>query len=151
MIPVSRISTTGLWSSNDGGSLWITQCSVSSLISSPLSMVSPSTLNRRPRVCSPTGTLIPEPVAVTSMSLQSPSLAASIRQRTSSFPRCCATSIIQVFPLFSTCRASLMHGRFPSSNTTSTTGPMTCTIRPLFIPVFTSFSVSGLWHLHKPQ
>ena len=35
---------------------------------------------------------MPDPVAVTSISLCRPSLAASIRQRTSLLPRCCATS-----------------------------------------------------------
>ena len=68
LIPVSRISTTGLWSSNDGGSLWITH-SGESLIASPSSIVSPSTLKSLPSVFSPTGTLMPAPVAVTSMSL----------------------------------------------------------------------------------
>ena len=53
--PVSSISTTGLWSSNVGGSRWIHQCSPFSRLSFP-SNVSPSTLNSRPNVCSPTGT-----------------------------------------------------------------------------------------------
>ena len=136
MIPVSRISATGLCSSNDGGSLWMTHFSPS-FNGSPLSIVSPRTLKRRPSVCSPTGTLIPEPVAVTSISLQSPSLEASIMQRTVLFPRCWETSITQRFPSLSTSRASLMHGSStPSSNSTSTTGPKTCTIFPLFIICF---------------
>ena len=67
LIPVSRISTAGFCSSNEGGSRWMTQCSSPSR-ESPPSTVSPRTLNRRPSVLSPTGTLIPLPVAVTSLS-----------------------------------------------------------------------------------
>ena len=139
LIPVSRISTTGLCSSNVGGFLWISQCSSSSR-DSPPSIVSPRTLKRRPSVLSPTGTLIPAPVAVTSMSRQRPSLAESMIQRTVSFPICCDTSITLFFPLFSTASASLIAGSSPFSKITSTTGPMTCTIFPLFI-VITSFFV----------
>src|SRR5699024_6631736 len=115
-----------------------------SSIDAPSSIVSPSTLNSLPSVFSPTGTWIPAPVAVTSISLWSPSLAESIRQRTSLFPRCWATSIMHFFPLLSTCSASLIKGRSPSSNTTSTTGPMTCMILPLFIIITVlTFSEKG--------
>ena len=46
----------------------------------PSSTVSPSTLNKRPSVLSPTGTLMPLPVAMTSLSRCKPSLALSIMQ-----------------------------------------------------------------------
>ena len=105
LMPVSSISTTGLWSAKLGGSLWMTHFSSPSRLSPP-SKVSPSTLNRRPSVFSPTGTAIPFPVATTSISLHSPSLAASIMQRTTSPPICCATSMTQRFPLFITVSAS---------------------------------------------
>ena len=68
LIPVSNISTTGLWSSNLGGSRWLAHFSSDST-GSPLSIASPSTLNIRPNVCFPTGTLIGPPVAVTSIPL----------------------------------------------------------------------------------
>ena len=62
------------------------------------SRVSPRTLKSRPRVFSPTGTDIPLPVAITSISLQRPSLAASIMQRTTLLPVCCETSITFFLP-----------------------------------------------------
>ena len=67
LIPVSRTSTTGLCSSKDGGSLWIHQFSFDST-GFPSSIASPRTLNSRPSVAFPTGTVIPAPVAVTSIS-----------------------------------------------------------------------------------
>ena len=145
MIPVSNTSTAGLCSSKEGAFLWITQCSLSLAIGSPLSIVSPNTLNRRPRVCSPTGTLIPAPVAVTSISLHSPSLEASMIQRAILFPMCCATSMTQRFPPLSTSSASLIYGSSSLLlNSTSTTGPITCTIFPFVIALITSFSVHSL-------
>ena len=53
------------------------QCSSFSRLTPP-SMVSPNTLKSLPSVASPTGTFMPEPVAVTSMSLLSPSEAVSM-------------------------------------------------------------------------
>ncbi len=102
-------------------------------------MVSPSTLNKRPSVLSPTGTLIPAPVAITSISRCKPSLDANIIHLTVLFPICCATSITHRLPLLSTSRASLMYGRSLFSNSTSITGPMTCTILPLFIVILLSY------------
>ena len=132
MIPVSRISSAGFCSSNVGGSLWISHFSSVSGCSPP-SIASPNTLKRRPRVFSPTGVLMPLPVAVTSMSLQRPSLEASIIQRTVSLPICCATSITHFLSPLLTSSASLIAGRFSSSNATSTTGPITCIIFPLLL------------------
>ena len=128
MIPVSRISSAGFCSSNVGGSLWISHFSLASGCSLP-SIASPNTL----RVFSPTGVLMPLPVAVTSMSLQRPSLEASIIQRTVSLPICCATSITHFLSPLLTSSASLIAGRFSSSNATSTTGPITCIIFPLLL------------------
>ena len=132
LIPVSRISTAGFCSSNVGGSLWITIFGAS-LIGSPSSIVSPSTLKRRPNVFSPTGTLIPLPSAVTSISLWRPSLAASIIHLTTWLPICCATSITHFLSPFCTSRASLIAGNSWFSNSTSTTGPRTWIIFPVFI------------------
>ena len=76
---------------------------------------------------------MPLPVAVTSMSLQRPSLEASIIQRTVSLPICCATSITHFLSPLLTSSASLIAGRFSSSNATSTTGPITCIVCPLLL------------------
>ena len=94
-------------------------------------MVSPSTLNRRPRFFSPTGTSIPVPSEITGISFCKPSLAESMIQRTISSPICCCTSMIAFSPWLSTCSAVLIFGRGRSSNATSTTGPMTWTIFPI--------------------
>ena len=96
------------------------------------SMASPRTLNIRPRTPSPTGTEMGAPVAVTHMPRPRPSLGESMMQRTVSPPTCWATSITWRLPSSSTSRASLSSGRSPSGKATSTTGPMTCTMVPLF-------------------
>ena len=75
----------------------MTQCSVSARFGPP-SRVSPVTLNNLPRVSVPTGTLIPDPVGTTSISLDKPSLAASMMHLTVLFPMCCAASIMHFFP-----------------------------------------------------
>ena len=78
-------------------------------------------------------------------------LEASMMQRATLFPTCCATSMTQRFPPLSTSSASLINGRSSLlSNSTSTTGPMTCTILPFVIVFYlTSFSVH--WHRRSPQ
>ena len=147
LIPVSNTSTAGLCSSKLGAFLWITHSSLS-LIGSPLSIVSPSTLNRRPRVFSPTGTLIPAPVAVTSIPFCRPSLEASMIQRAMLLPTCWATSMTQRFPPLSTSRASLINGSSSLLlNSTSTTGPMTCTILPFVILLLPTFFFIISWLL----
>ena len=110
----------------------MTHCSSPSTCSFP-SIFCPSTLNILPSVCLPTGTVIPAPVAVTSISLDSPSLDASRIQRTMLFPICWAASMTSFLPSSSTVSASLISGRYPPSNSTSTTGPKTCTIFPFSI------------------
>ena len=131
-MPVSSISTAGLCSSNLGGSLCIVQCSSFSRLAPP-SIVSPNTLKSLPSVASPTGTLIPSPVATTSMSLLSPSEAVSMIHLTMFPPWCEETSIRHFLPWLSTYRASLIFGTSSSGNRTSTTGPITCIILPFFI------------------
>ena len=76
-------------------------------------------------------------VAVTSISFAKPSVEDRQIQRTTPFPMCWATSITQVFPPFSTVSASFIIGSFPG-NSTSITGPMTCTIFPFSISSFLS-------------
>ena len=113
-----------------------------------LPIVSPSTLNRRPRVFSPTGTLIPAPVAVTSIPFCRPSLEASMIQRAMLLPTCWATSMTQRFPPLSTSRASLINGSSSLLlNSTSTTGPMTCTILPFVILLLPTFFFIISWLL----
>ena len=133
LMPVSKISTSDDWSAKLGGVRWISQCVSFSRWSSMSSIVSPVTLNRRPSVFSPTGTEMEPPVAVTGISFARPSDEESMMQRTVELPMCCATSMVRVLPPDSTVSASLIFGSSPVSNATSTTGPMTCTIFPLFI------------------
>src|SRR5437899_3094347 len=52
--------------------------------------------------------------------------------RTVDSPRCCATSSTRRLPPFCVSSAFRMAGRCPS-NCTSTTAPMTCVIRPLWL------------------
>ena len=58
----------------------------------PLSIGSPSRLKIRPRVASPTGTVIGPPVSITSSPRCRPSVASIATARTRSSPRCCCTS-----------------------------------------------------------
>ena len=146
LMPVSRISTTGLWSAKPGGSRWMHHFSPSGSCSPP-SIISPVTLKSRPRVRSPTGTWMPPPSAVTSISRHSPSLGEIMMQRTMLPPICWATSITHFCSPFCTVSASLMKGSWPSGNKTSTTGPCTSVIIP-FIMMFSSFSV--LWRRPLP-
>src|SRR5207244_974728 len=66
LMPVSKISRVGVRSSTSGAGRWIGQRSSTS-IGSPWSIVSPSRLKIRPRVCFPTGTVIGPPVSRTSV------------------------------------------------------------------------------------
>ncbi len=91
LIPVSRISWVGVRSEAFGAGRWIGQRSPSP-ISSPLSIGSPSRLKMRPRVASPTGTVIGPPVSVTVAPRWMPSVASIATARTRSSPRCCCTS-----------------------------------------------------------
>ena len=101
----------------------------------------PSTLNIRPRVFSPTGTLMGEPVATASMPLFSPSVVPMAIHLTVSSPRCCATSTTSSPPsLRGILIASLISGSLPSVNLMSRTALMICVIFPeqLLLLVFIS-------------
>src|SRR4029453_18494856 len=63
LIPVSKISISGESARKLGGSRWIGQRSTSAGGGSPLSIGSPMTFQRRPRVGCPTGTVIGCPVS----------------------------------------------------------------------------------------
>ena len=74
-------------------------------------MTSPNTLNIRPRVASPTGTVIVVPGAQTSIPRARPSLPANMIHRTVSCPTCWDTSMVRVPWPTETVRASRILGR----------------------------------------
>src|SRR5690606_1324024 len=84
---------------------------------------------------SPTGTVIGEPVSMTSVPRTRPSVGAMATARTFESPRCCATSAITflVSPatVNSISTALRISGRPSGGNSMSTTGPATFTMRPL--------------------
>src|SRR3989338_10606081 len=96
-----------------------------------LSMVSPNTLNKRPKLPCPTGTDIGAPVFSTSAPRTNPSVDVMATVRTSDPPKCCSTSsTTSVRSLFYTFNTVYTGGTSPSENTTSTTGPIICVIIP---------------------
>src|ERR1700728_4674388 len=96
------------------------------------SIGSPVTLMMRPSVPAPTGTMIGLPVSVTSWPRTRPSVVSIAIVRTVDSPRCCATSSTRRLPPFLVSMAFRMAGRCPS-NCTSTTAPMTCVMRPVWL------------------
>src|SRR6478736_8180584 len=96
------------------------------------SIGSPITLMMRPRVPAPTGTMIGEPVSVTSPPRTSPSVVSMAMVRTVDSPRCWATSSTRRLPLLVVSMALRIAGRWPS-NCTSTTAPMTWVMRPVWL------------------
>src|SRR5580698_2298097 len=96
------------------------------------SMVSPMTLNIRPSVASPTGTWIGAPVARTASPRRTPSVVSMAMVRTVLLPRLCCTSSTSRLPSSrSISSASRISGRRSPLNSTSTTGPITCTTAPV--------------------
>src|SRR6266550_3247838 len=104
----------------------------SDLIGPASSTGSPITFMMRPSVPAPTGTMIGLPVSPTSWPRTRPSAVSMAMVRTVDSPRCCATSSTRRLPPFCVSSAFRMAGRCPS-NCTSTTAPMTCVIRPLWL------------------
>src|SRR5580698_1062443 len=96
------------------------------------SIGSPMTLMMRPSVPAPTGTMIGLPVSLTSWPRTRPSVVSIAIVRTVDSPRCCATSSTRRLPPFLVSIAFRMAGRCPS-NCTSTTAPMTCVMRPVWL------------------
>src|SRR4051794_34117473 len=86
----------------------------------------------RPSVPAPTGTMIGDPVSVTSPPRTRPSVVSMAMVRTVDSPRCCATSSTRRLPLLVVSMALRMAGRCPS-NCTSTTAPITCVMRPVWL------------------
>lgn len=133
MIPVSKISVSVRLLLK--GRSWSVdrQMRFHLRLHSLLSMASPRTLKIRPRVFSPTGTLIGAPVATASMPRTSPSVLPMAMQRTVSSPRCCATSAVNVVPSCVLMRiASLIFGSLPWLNLISRTALMICVTLPTF-------------------
>src|SRR6201993_4732390 len=107
---------------------------------------SPSASNTWPLTPSPTGTEIEAPVSITSTPRTSPSVGCIEMVRTRLSPRCCATSSVNVFAsdanVTSACRALNSSGTEPRGNSTSTTGPVTRTTRPLVSVLLEFFDFS---------
>ena len=106
-----------------------------------MSMGFPRTLNIRPSVFSPTGTLIGAPVAIASIPLTRPSVEPMAIHLTVSSPRCCATSTTSSPPSFKgILMASLISGSLPPVNLMSRTALIICVIFPeqVSLPVFIS-------------
>src|SRR4051812_17801287 len=93
---------------------------------------SPITFMMRPSVPAPTGTMIGLPVSPTSWPRTRPSAVSMAMVRTVDSPRCCATSSTRRLPPFCVSSAFKIAGRCPS-NCTSTTAPMTCVMRPVWL------------------
>src|ERR671916_3112972 len=92
-------------------------------------------LNTCPLTWSPTGTEIADPVSVTGAPRTRPSAGCMAIARTVLSPRCCAISSVIVLrsasKSTSTVSALKSCGTWPRGNSTSTTGPVTCTTRPM--------------------
>ena len=128
--PVSKISISVVWSSKDGGSRWIGRVWVA-LTGPLLSIAWPSTSNTRPRVASPTGTVIAAPVSRTSVPRARPSVVVIATARTQLLPRCCWTSHTSgSWPSRMISTALKMDGSLPAGNSMSTTGPVIWITRP---------------------
>src|SRR6195952_2303488 len=104
----------------------------SDLIGPASSTGSPITFMMRPSVPAPTGTMIGLPVSLTSWPRTRPSAVSIAMVRTVDSPRCWATSSTRRLPPFMVSSALRMAGRCPS-NCTSTTAPMTCVMRPVWL------------------
>src|SRR5688572_2227205 len=139
LMPVSNISVFDSSWSNAGALRWIPHRSLTSRVS-PSSRLrhSPRVLNTRPRVASPTGTVIGPPVSVTSAPRTSPSVGWREIARTMPSPMCWATSSesVLVSPRIVSSVSSRLYisGIESAGNSMSTTGPMTRAIRPV-LPV----------------
>ncbi len=97
LIPVSRISTFACCSDTGGAGRWMGQRVAPSGAGSS-SMGAPMTLNRRPRVSTPTGTEIGAPVAITLSPRRKPSVESMAMHFTTLSPIALATSSTTVRP-----------------------------------------------------
>ena len=134
LMPVSRICVDVSWLSNFGAGRWIGQLSLLPTGAGLWSTGSPRTLKTRPRVASPTGTMIGAPVSSASMPRIRPSVELMAMHRVMLSPRCCMTSTVRFTSRSAALPVILMafriSGSSPAGNSISTTGPMTCTTLP---------------------
>ena len=94
LMPVSKTSTSVVWSSKAGGRRWIGRLFLA--LTGPFPSIGwPRTSNTRPRVDSPTGTVIGAPVSMTSVPRARPSVVVMATARTQLLPRCCWTSQVE--------------------------------------------------------
>src|SRR6476660_7415821 len=114
------------------------------------SIGSPMTFMMRPSVPTPTGTRIGAPVSLTSPPRTRPSVVSIAMVRTVDSPKCWATSSTRRLLPFLVSIALRMAGRWPS-NCTSTTAPMTCVMRPVWLAGVAMKVLSfGFW-LKRPS
>ena len=98
--------------------------------------------------------MIGAPVSLAFMPRTRPSVISIEIQRTTLSPRCSATSTIKLssWSLIAGLVIKIafkMLGSFPSSKVTSTTGPMTWTIFPIFITI--SLQIVVLWNFIRDK
>src|ERR1700720_1189436 len=110
---------------------------------------SPITFMMRPSVPAPTGTMIGLPVSLTSWPRTRPSVVSMAMVRTVDSPRCWATSSTSRLPPFLVSIAFRMAGRCPS-NCTSTTAPMTCGMRSVWLAGVAMKIFSFEFYLKRP-
>ncbi len=136
LMPVSNDSIFTDWSTNFGGERWMGEKCLA--LTGPRSSTgSPITLRMRPRTSLPTGIWIGAWVLITSMPRTRPSVESIAMVRTVCSPRCWATSTVssRAESFWSTfgfliLSAVYTSGGSPVGNSMSTTGPMTCVMRP---------------------
>src|SRR3984885_2103783 len=110
---------------------------------------SPITFMMRPSVPAPTGTMIGLPGSLTSWPLTRPSVVSMAMVRTVYSPRCWATSSTSRLPPFLVSIAFRMAGKCPS-NCTSTTAPMTCVMRPVWLAGEAMKNLSFEFFINRP-
>src|SRR5664280_1255908 len=103
----------------------------------------------RPSVPASTGTWIGPPVSLTSWPRTRPSVVSMAIVRTVDSPRCCATSSTRRLVPFMVVMAFRIAGRWPS-NCTSTTAPMTCVTRPVWLAGVAMKTLSFEFYLKRP-
>ncbi len=134
LMPVSNISTFTDWSVNLGAGRWMGRVSLA--VTTPASSIGlPTTLRMRPRTAAPTGIEMGAPVFFTCWPRTRPSVVSMATQRTIFSPRCWATSMVRLSSRLSIAglersSAVLISGSSAESKATSTTGPITWTMRP---------------------
>ena len=135
LMPVSSMTFFGSSSAKGGASRWIGQLVSAWMFDASVSSGSPSTLYTWPSTPSPTGTVIGPAGVVHREPRTRPSVGFRAIARTVESPMCWATShvIVVVSPPSSTSTVSavLISGSSFGGNSTSTTGPITRTTRPL--------------------